>query len=187
MTEDTSESAAVGYYQRRIRMGERMGIVLKLYAYLGILSFLFGAGFLVYSKLKINLTYDEMLALGISFTGALISVLSYGMLSYRKALYERDVARFAEHQAVGRFIDAWARFEDAISTAAFGAYPSKRFNFREALSRLRSEGKLSVHDQIEADDLLQMRNSLVHGARRFPVSELEKALDQLVSLITRLS
>lgn len=188
MDENAPQFAAISYYQKRIRVGERLTFLLRVYGYIGIIAVIFGSGFLLYSKLKINLTTDETLALGIAFTGAFISVLSFGFLSYRKAIYDRDVARFAEHQTVGRFIDAWARFEEASSVAAFGGYSDeKRFNLRETLKRLKADGRLSVGDQIVADELLQIRNSLVHGTKRFPNEEIEKAIGHLVSLITKIS
>jgi hypothetical protein len=188
VNDEPLDRTGIRYYQKRIRLGERMSLLLKAYAFAGIVAFLLGIGFLVYSKLRLSLSADETSALSISFVGILMTVISYGALSYRKAIYERDVALFAEHQSVGRFIDAWARFEEAITTAAFDPKVDEtRVSIRETLRRLRSHGKLSTVDQITADELLQMRNSIVHGSRRFSTSELEKAIDQLVELITKVS
>lgn len=188
MTDEPHDIAALSYYQKRIRLGQRITVLLKLYAALGISLAILGTGFILYSQLGIKLNTNERVAAAVLVTGVAMAGISFGLLAFRRAIFDRDVEQFAEHQSVGRFIEAWARFEEACAVSAFGIGAGSRpFGLRQTLKKLRSDGKLSYQDEFEAESLLQTRNALVHGAKRFPAKELDAALNQLVALISKLS
>lgn len=190
MADDTDDTAALNYYRRRMRYNERLNLIVRSYMLAGAILALSGAGYVIYSKLKITLDQQEQLALAISFMGALTVVLSSAILSYRRTLLNIDAERVAEHQAVGRFIEAWALFEGAIRQRAYGledGAEGKHVSIRDALVRVRKEGILSPSDQIDAEGLLQFRNLLVHGAQRFPAAEIGESLKRLIALLSRFS
>lgn len=188
MQEEFTDSAALSYYQKRIRVGRKLSLILRAYFLMGLLLAVGGAGFVAYSKLKITLAPDEQAALAVAFMGVIMAIASYGYLSYRQAIYERDLQEFTQHRAVGRFIEAWVRFEEASKNVAFSSGDEpERTNLREILAQLRRQGKFTTADVIEAEDLLQLRNALVHGLRSYPAEDLDAALAKLLNLLTKVS
>lgn len=188
MSDQHDDVAALEYYRHRSRSSERINYILRTYMFLGIATAIFGTGYIVYSRLRISLSYSEQLALASTFVGGLTAFISWSLSSFRQAILSRDERRFSEQQAAGRFIEAWPAFEEAIRKRVVdGSERDAHFSIRESLDDLRKKGVISSGDQIDAEGLLQFRNMLVHGAQRFSTLDVDNSLKRLVELLSRLS
>jgi hypothetical protein len=188
VADESDIGLALSYYRKRIRFRETIISILQFYVFSGIILAISGAGYVMYSKLRINLSENEKIALAISFVGVVTAILSWSLHSYLRTKFQRDVERAAEHQAVGQFIEAWGRFEGAIRKRAFKDDEiNSHTNIREAISKLRSISQISPAEQIDAEGLLQFRNLLVHGVQRFPAAEVRQNLKRLIDLLAQFS
>jgi hypothetical protein len=184
--DENEDSSAVSYYRERVRLGRRVNAILRLYIAVGVMLAIVGVGYLVYSKLHLTLDEQEKLALAAALVGGFTSAISAFYLIYRRSIYEQDTERAREHQAVGLFLELWSRFEDTIRERTLGEYAGSRASIRDVMKAARDTGLISIGDQVEADALLQFRNTLVHGVGKASFYDLEDYRKRLVRLLSKL-
>lgn len=173
---------------RRVEVHRRVNTLLVFYAASGAILSVIGFGFLLYSSLDVRLSFEETAALVAAVMGATISILSYALMSFRRGAINRDYDLHSRHKTVGRFLEAWRKLEEVSRHAAYGESALESpLSIREVIAALKRAGKLTVEDVFELEELLRLRNSLVHGSTVPPRTTIDDALNRVIDLLTKLS
>ncbi|MHA0330222.1 hypothetical protein [Sphingomonas melonis] len=186
MTENQSSDSTLQYLAARLSSGSRVSRLLSLYAASGALMAVLGFGYLAYSRLKIELSAEDQVALIAGIGGTVFAVLSYALQSYRKNLMEAQAHQYEQYSLMAKFLDAWDAFERESKRAAFGEAADDTHSIRETLAVLRKDGKMMPSDIFEAEELLRVRNSLVHGSRMVGGEAVRDALERVISILSRI-
>jgi uncharacterized protein YutE (UPF0331/DUF86 family) len=184
--DQSPDDTAVHYLAKRIYTASKISTLLNAYAAAGLFLSLGGFGYIAYSRLNIQLDPQERIALVCGIGGAFFSILTFFLSLYRRNSLERERERYEQYNAMARFIEAWSVFEGASKKVAFGDEAEKHRSVRETLSVLRSEGKLTSSELFELEELLRIRNSLVHGSQGIAVNTIKDALERLIAVMTKI-
>ncbi|HEY9091141.1 hypothetical protein [Parasphingorhabdus sp.] len=167
----------------------RLETVLRAYSYAGLLIFFGGILFFTFLRLDIDLSTSEGLALLSSLFGLLLAVLSTLLVYYRKQnLVSSTLVQHSDSFSEGNFIDAWQSFERASKNMAFNADElDLNPSIRDTLEKLVKDNVISKNERWRLDEILNMRNSIVHRATKFDSNELQEGLDDLVKYISKVT
>lgn len=147
---------------------------------MGLVLAIVGSGYLVYEIMRVSLQKSELLALTVSIAGLLMAVLSWAILVLRRELLQRRAERVHEYLLVGRFIQAWATFEETARLLVQRQEGDEHLSVRAILERLKREKVLKPTDLIRIDEILQLRNAMVHSGVVVPTKEIENAYQMLL-------
>lgn len=158
----------------------RLTLTLKIYFIFGLVTAIIGSGYLAFEFLSVSLRPKELLALTASVAGLLMAVFSWASLAIRRELLQRRTERVHEYLLLGRFIQAWAVFEETARSLIQGTEYDKPLAVRSILEALRREQLLQPTDFIRIEEILQLRNAIVHSGVTVPRQEIENAYQMLL-------
>lgn len=185
--DDFTEDSAANHLRKRVSLSLRVSAILRIYGVFGVLISVGAIGYLAYSRLNLRLTDSEQIALVLAIAGALIAVLSFAGLVLRRSALEREDRMQRQYAALSKFIEAWKSFEESSRRAAFGHGDDSPRSIRDTLSKLRSDGTFSPSDIFEIEELLRLRNALVHGSQHQSPELISEALERLIGFITKVA
>lgn len=186
MQYEAQDKAAWQALKEREGTSWRLTLALRLYFVAGLILAIIGAGYLAFELLSVALRRSEILALTASVAGLLMAVLSWGLLAFRRESLHRRSERVQEYLLVARFIQAWAAFEEAARSRLNGDGMDSR-SMRSVLEALKRKGLIEPTDLIRIEELLQLRNAVVHTSVRLPREEIETAYQMLLNYAERLT
>lgn len=164
----------------------RLTLALKLYFVAGLVVAILGSGYLAFELLGGTLRKSELLALTASVAGLLMAVLSSALLAFRRELLQRRTEQVQEYLLLGRLIQAWAAFEEAARSHLDSKERDIR-SVRSVLDALKNKGLLEPTDLIRIEELLQLRNAIVHTGVHVPRQEIERSYQLLLHYASRLA
>lgn len=179
------------YRHKTSMMVKKTSLILRImnfYAYLGALITVMAFGYLVFNTMQINLNSSERLALFFGIAGAFLSISSLALVKFRKVETLRRLEEFERIEIADRYLSTWSELERVILEASNDEKRSdvKLKSIRDAIKILRAENKINVIDTITFDELMQLRNSLVHNSNYISSNKIDESLKTMVSIITKL-
>ena len=175
--------------RQKIRRRSSMELILKVYAFFGALTTLFGVFYVAYILLDIEFSREVQMGLMIAFSGAVMSIVSLFGVSYlrdRASLLSLDQSGEIMKMAL---INEWTQFESiARSVSHVGKEDPRYLSVRRLLEGLKVEGRIDDRDFRALLNALEMRNRIVHGVDAYSIelSELDYSLDLLRKIVSRL-
>jgi hypothetical protein len=158
----------------------RLTLTLKVYFVIGLVVTIIGSGYLVFELLSVSLRSNELLALTASVAGLLMAVFSWASLTLRRELLQRRTDQVHEYLLLGRFVQAWAAFEETARSLVQAKEGDNALSVRAILDGLRRERLLQPTDFIRIEEILQLRNAIVHSGVTVPRQEIENAYQMLL-------
>jgi uncharacterized protein YutE (UPF0331/DUF86 family) len=165
----------------------RLTLALKFYSVAGLVLAIIGSGYLVFELLSVSLRKSELLALTASVAGLLMAVLSWALLGFRREMLQRRTDRVHEYLLVGRFIQAWAAFEESARSRLGEDEMGTSRSVRGVLEALKRKRLLEPTDFVRVEELLQLRNAIVHTGVNIPREEIENGYQILLHYAEKLS
>ncbi len=173
--------------EARSKAARRYEQIFQLYAVVGAVMGVAALLYFLFSKLQIELTKEEMLALMTSGVSFLISIISFGFLYLRRQTYKLDVEKAQYFGSASDFLVQWVRFENA-GRAALEAEGSdfNRMSVRDILGRLVNDGRLTPSEATMLEETVRFRNALVHGGQRIAPTQLARFSSMVENIANRL-
>lgn len=165
----------------------RLTLALRIYSIVGLLFAIIGGGYLAFEILSVSLRKSELLALTAAVAGLLMTVLSSALLVLRRELAQRQSQQVQEYLLIGRFIQAWAAFEESARLRLGGDERVSPRSVRSVLDLLRTKRVLEPIDLIQIEELLQLRNAIVHTGVHIPREQIERGYEALLKYAARLA
>lgn len=175
--------------RQKIRRRYSMELILKLYAFTGALTALFGVFYVLYILLDINLSREVQMGLIIAFFGAVMSVASLFGISYLRDRTSRISLEQSDEIMKLALINEWAQFERiARSVSHADKKDPMYFSVRRLLESLLIEKKIDDRDFRALLTALELRNRIVHGADAYSIemSEVDYISNLLRKIMSRL-
>ncbi len=166
-----------------------MELILKVYAFAGALTALFGIFYVAYTLLGINLSREVQMGLLLAFSGAVMSIASLFGISYLKDRTNRLSLEQSEEIMKLALINEWAQFESiARSVTHVEKKDPRYFSVRRLLESLKVEEEIDDDDFRALLTALELRNRIVHGVDTYSIeaSEVDYVSNLLRNIVSRL-
>jgi hypothetical protein len=175
-------------YSRKRRKLRKIISILRAYSFMGILIALLGVGYFVSTLLPGELSTQQKMSLVVVGTGIVLAIMSRAAIILWKEREEEKRESFKEYERMSDFLNTWARFEMESKKALKNEGEDlNRHSLRSIISRLHEEGKIDKTDVMALEDVLQARNSFVHGGRPLSATYAEKITDILIEIIKKIA
>lgn len=170
----------------RGKISRRLTITLKLYVGIGLFIAIIGSGYLMFTELDIDLSPAGQFAVTAIVVGLTIALLAALLLLARHELVQLRMDTFNEYLLIGRFVQAWSAFEDAARSLV-QIDSDENYSLRRLLESLRTQKILEPVDLIRIEEILQLRNAVIHSGMKIPKNEIENAYQVLLNYADDLS
>ncbi len=175
--------------RQKLRKRSSMELILKVYAFAGALTALFGVFYVAYILLDIDLSREVQMGMLIAFSGAVMSVVSLFGISYLRDRTKHLSLEQSDEIMKLALINEWAQFENiARSVSHVSKKDPKYFSVRNLLESLKIDRKIDDRDFRALLTALELRNRIVHGVDAYSIeaSEVEYVSNLLRSIVSRL-
>ncbi len=175
--------------RQKLRKRSSMVLILKVYAFAGALTALFGVFYVAYILLDIDLSREVQMGLMIAFSGAVMSLISLFGISYLRDRTSRLSLEQSDEIMKLALINEWAQFESiARSVSHVDKKDPRYFSVRRLLESLKLEEKIDDRDFRALLTALELRNRIVHGVDAYSIetSEVDYVSNLLRKIVSRL-
>jgi len=175
--------------RHKLRRRSSMELILKVYAFAGALTALFGIFYVAYILLGINFSREVQMGLLIAFSGAVMSIASLFGISYLRDRTNRLSLEQSEEIMKLALINEWAQFESiARSVTHVEKKDPRYFSVRRLLESLKVEEEIDDDDFRALLTALELRNRIVHGVDAYSIeaSEVDYVSNLLRNIVSRL-
>ncbi|WP_346896229.1 hypothetical protein [uncultured Roseibium sp.] len=173
----------------KLRRRSSMELILKAYAFAGALTAIFGAFYVTYILLDLNLSPEVQMGLLVAFSGTVMSIVSLFGLSYLRDRNKRLSIEQTDKIMRIALINEWAQFENiARSALKLNKKDSNYFSVRRLLESLRRDEKIDDRDFRALQTALELRNQIVHGVDEYSIeaAEVDYVSNLLRKIVSRL-
>lgn len=176
--------------EKRQNSKKRIEYILKLYSVLGLFVGIFGIIFFIFITLDIKFNEKQQIALLSAGVGLSLSIASWILLKIRREKANDDLRKINEYQKYTDFIWIWSNFEEISKDYLLRKnIKFNRFSIREIIEHLLSDKIIESSDIHSLEQAMQIRNTMVHGGKPFPIEiirKYSKIIEELTSRIITL-
>lgn len=161
--------------------------ILKIYVVLGIFLCLSGAAYFIMVTFNIELTEKQMLALFVSGSGFMLSLMSWAILLLKRERLKYEKKQSEKMDLTSQFIKTWVNFE-RVSREILGLDKSNEsFSIRNIFNRLFKEDKINKDEFFQLEEALHSRNNIVHGGVSVPLDKMQNLIEIVAKITFKIS
>ncbi len=163
-------------------------LVLKTYAYVGLLTTVGGLFYFLLITFHISINFRQQSALMISAFGLVFSTVAWTFMSIRrqKELYEST--RIREYAYTAELVEGWTTFEYVSRRLLDKSHREiNQYSPRALISGLKQSHTITEPEAKVLQEALELRNMVVHGISRFPLELIIKVANELGQINARIA
>jgi hypothetical protein len=163
-------------------------MVLRIYVALGILIAAASVLYFVGSMFEIEISTKQRFALIVAGSGLAVSVLSWLLLNYRRALDRYQTEEYLSLVRRMEVVEAWQEFEETSRRLLRkDGEDFERYSLRSMIDALRKDGVIDIQDFENLRNALDIRNLIVHRNLQLDVDASRKWAKEIARVNEKLA
>lgn len=168
------------------RKKNRLKLILRLYSFIGILTFIVAIIYFGISYYEFNLTSPQRIALMAAGVGLVLSLMSRFYIEIIKEREKEQEARRIELNKISQFVLNWATLERTIySVLDQNESNISKYGIKRNIRLLFEKQIISDREFINLERALDLRNKIVHGHTSATSEELDIYSEQINEVIDK--